>query len=80
MAADVEEKALVARRAGDAADIDRVLLQNEDGVALFGERVARGQTAGPAPMTSVSKISPGSRSPNVLSPMSNAPIEPTMRD
>ena len=29
MAADIEEKSLVVRRAGDAADIDRVLLQNE---------------------------------------------------
>ncbi len=47
MPANVEEKALVARRAGNAADIDRVLLQHERRAAVLGKRVARRQARRP---------------------------------
>ena len=41
MPADVEEKALVIDRPADAADVDRVLFEDEDAAAGFGELCRR---------------------------------------
>ena len=49
MAADVEQKALIARRAADAADVIRVFLQDHNVAAVLGQSVSCGQPGGAGP-------------------------------
>ncbi len=47
MAANVEQEALVIDGAADAADIDRILFQDDDVPALLGQLVSGRQSRGP---------------------------------
>ena len=47
VAADVEQEALVVDGAADAADIDRVALDDEDGPRLLGQAIGGGEAGGP---------------------------------
>ena len=47
MAADVEQEALVFDGAADAADIDRVPLDDDDGRVLLGQAIGGGEAGGP---------------------------------
>jgi len=45
MPADIEQKAVMAYRAADAADQFRFLFEHDDGVFLLGQQIGCGQTS-----------------------------------
>ena len=47
MAADVEQEILVCDGAADAADIDRVALDDDDGARFLGQALGGGEAGGP---------------------------------
>ena len=47
MAADVEQEILVCDGAADAADIDRVALDDDDGARLLGQAIGGSKAGGP---------------------------------
>ena len=47
MAADVEQEILVLDGAADAADIDRVALDDDDGARLLGQAIRGSEAGGP---------------------------------